>query len=539
MEIRFLGPLGIVTGSCSWLSHEGVEFLVDCGVEQEERADVTWSDKSWPFDPRRLRFVILTHAHADHCGLIPHLYKRGFTGTVYATRETAQIADIMLKDAAGLPGADYDPSDVDRIKWKEPGSTSLFGRPHPVATDLFIQFFRSAHVMGAVSVRILWGEPGSDEQRSIAFSGDLGPDGEDNETLPFLRHRMGLPTSDFAVLESTYGNRNRDPDVASLGARRKRLRALVDQVLETNGALLIPAFAFGRTQDVLFDLHWLVASDPERYAEIDVHLDSPLSTKLAPVIAKALERTESNGRNGKVRPLWLGKQLFRWLGLDDTDTDDFNRAIDICRMTLGLDCLFPGTGGRGNEVARAWRPLLGASQPGSVYRVREPSERPRVIVASSGMGDFGRAARWLQKLLPDPNAIVAFSGYCSSSSVGGRLLALAATPPSERRRLRGEVTWLGGGGVPEREILADVTALNGYSAHADQAGLMAWTLSQYGGQILPAGRTIFIQHGPDQARSALAKAIKREAREMGIGIELDIPTRANSLRSLDLEPAFA
>lgn len=538
MQVRFVGPLGVVTGSCSWLEHEGLEFLVDCGLEQDERPTAGWNHQPWPFEPARLQFVILTHAHADHCGLIPVLYRRGFKGRVWCTKETAEIADAMLRDSARLSNGLYNTKDVDAIQWQEP-ARPVFGKYHPVAHDLFIQFFRAAHVMGAVSVCVLWGDRTVGEQKSITFSGDLGPDTEDQECLPFLRHRMNVPRSDFAVIESTYGSKARDPSQYGLEARRSHLKDLLDQIAETRGTLLIPAFSLGRAQDLLFDLHWLVAQDPGRYGAVAFRLDAPLAVKLAPIIARGLERTEPNGK-GKVRPLWLGKQLFRWLGLDDTEPQDCDRAIDICRITLGLPATYPASADRGNEIARGW-PYLLRTRTDRTGRTtpEEGGKRPEVIIATSGMGDHGRSASWLRRLLRDSDSVIAFSGYCAASSVGGKLQTLATSPLSERRRSREQLSWNDGTSIPEREIMATISALPGYSAHADQAGLVAWTISRFKGEMYPAGRTVFIQHGNEQERKALARVIEQTGHEHGIEVHCVRPMTADKVYVLDDEAVVA
>ena len=531
MKIRFVGPLGTVTGSCTWLEHDGVEFLVDCGLEQDSRPEGGWNAKAWPFDPARLRFVVLTHAHADHCGLIPALYGRGFKGIVYSTRETAEIATIMLKDSARLSNGLYTDADVDAIQWKDHG-LSVFGTYRPVAQDLFLRFYRTGHVVGAVAAQVLWGDRTIAPQRSIMFSGDLGPDAEDQEALPFLRFRMDVPPSDFAVIESTYGSRNREPVANGLEARQDQIKRLVDEIMETNGTLLIPAFALGRVQDLLFDLHLLIAREPERYSALSVQVDAPLALKLAPVLVDAFDRSENNGK-GKVRPLWLGKQIFHWLGLDDTDSEDIDRAIDICRLTLGLPAEHPASAQRGNDVARAWPNLVGLDANQGQTTPGARAKLPRVIVATSGMGDHGRSSSWLKAILRDRDAIVAFSGYCAASSVGGKLQALAGTSASERRRLRGELTWTDGARMAEREIQASITTLIGYSGHADQAGLLAWAFSHFRGEVSAAGRTVFIQHGNEQDRIALARALERRAGEHGVPVRCIRPMPGDLPYDLD------
>ena len=364
MKIRFIGPLGKVTGSCTWMRDEARDwnFLIDCGMQQGERTAADWNACDWPFDPAEIKFVILTHAHVDHCGLIPMLYKKGFCGLVYCSKETAGIARILLRDAAELSDMGFTADDVDAIRWHEPQKGPLFGRFHPIDRDLFVRFFRSGHVVGALSATVHWGAPGPD-QRSIAFSGDLGPNEEDNESLPFLRHRMNVGMTDFSVIESTYGATVRTAEQSDPEHRRARLLCLLDRTMDRRGTLVIPAFALGRVQDVLFDLHWIVAENPQRYAEVGFHLDAPSALKMNALLLDAANRTENNGTKGKVRPLWLGKQMFRWFELDDTNPTHVETVLNICRMTLtAKDGSVRKASSNGNALARAWRPIFRAME---------------------------------------------------------------------------------------------------------------------------------------------------------------------------------
>jgi len=524
MKIRFIGPLGKVTGSCTWMKDEtcGWNFLVDCGMQQGERTAADWNACDWPFDPKEIRFVILTHAHIDHCGLIPMLYKRGFRGSVYCTKETAEIAGILLRDAAELSDIGFTAADVDAIRWHEPLKAPLFGRFHPIDQDLFMRFFRSGHVVGALSVSVHWGAPGPD-QRSIAFSGDLGPNEEDNESLPFMRHRMNIGKTDFSVVESTYGATVRTAEQADPEHRRDRLRSLLDRTLDCGGALVIPAFALGRVQDVLFDLHWIVAENPERYATVGFHLDAPSAQKMNDVLLEAANRTENNGAKGKVRPVWLGKHMFRWFDLDDTNPAHIRTALEICRMTLqrtagGVQKDLP----HGNAVARAWRPVF------RTVENRKRAERKKgatasVYVVSSGSCDGGPAAWWLPKLLASGDTTVALAGFCSAGTVGGQLLLLAQAGPGERQRLTGDVTWPDGTAVPMANVEADIVALSGYSAHADQTGLLDWVFDVRDDLRPIDGRLVFIQHGGDAQRLALAKAIESRAQHEGTAVQAISP----------------
>jgi metallo-beta-lactamase family protein len=524
MKIRFIGPLGKVTGSCTWMRDEahGWNFLIDCGMQQGEQTAADWNAGDWPFDPAGIKFVVLTHAHIDHCGLLPMLYRRGFQGLVYCSRETAEIAKILLRDAAELSDIGFTARDVDAVRWHEPHQPPLFGRFHPVDRDLFVRFFRSGHIAGALSVAIHWGPPGPG-QRSIAFSGDLGPNGEDREGLPFLRHRMYVGDNDYAVIESTYGATIRSAQQTDPEWRQAQLRDLLDRTVACRGSLVIPAFAVGRSQDVLFDLHWIVAENPARYANVGFYIDAPSAQKIGGVLLEAARRTENNGRKGKVRPLWLGKQMFRWFDLDDTDPSHVAAVLDICRMTLTpKDNGERRNAGCGNAIARAWRPVFRTILNRHQF-MPDAATEASVFVVSSGSCDGGPAAWWLPRLLGSANNTVAPTGYCSPGTVGGQLLALAQASPAERRRLTGSLGWPDGTTMPLAEVGAGIVALSGYSAHADQTGLLDWALNVNDGRLRMAGKAVFIQHGGQMQREGLAQAIATRAQEGGIAVRTILP----------------
>lgn len=314
MQIEFIGPLDRVTGSCTWMHDQenGWNFLVDCGMQQGEGQAENWNTgKSWPFDPTKLKFVLLTHAHIDHCGLIPLLYKLGFRGKTICTAETAEIAKVMLADTAKL-GAPYTQIDIDKISWLEPKSRSLLGgNLHAVDKNLFVNFYRTSHIVGAVSIGIYWGEVGTPDQKKIVFSGDIGTSTEHQENLPLLRHMLHPHEFDYAVIESTYGSTLRSGEELTPEYRWRQLADVLDGICSHNSSALFPAFSLGRIQDLLFDFHWVINSSPERYNKVQLVLDSPTANRLTPIILKALERTEVIGKDfKKVRSMWLGNRFF-------------------------------------------------------------------------------------------------------------------------------------------------------------------------------------------------------------------------------------
>lgn len=535
MEIMFLGPLGKVTGSCSWMRDvaQGWSFLVDCGMQQGEHSAAKWNSCDWPFDPAELNFVALTHAHVDHSGLIPVLYKRGFRGPVYATQETQEIAKVLLTDASGFPGALFTAEDVDAICWREPGGYPLLGGYHPVNKDLFLRFFRSGHVLGAVSVGVYWGSPRED-QKSIVFSGDLGPNVEDAESLPFLRHRMGVGKFDFVVMESTYGGVTRPLEESCPNQRREQLRAWLDKTIKLDGVLAIPAFALGRTQDVLFDIHWIVAEDPAKYEGVEFLLDSPSGSKINQIVSKAMDRTESN-RMGKVRPLWLGKQMCTWFGLEQKNPEHLAYARRLGAMALGQLSEVSGYKPDSlNEVGRAWRSLFKLVT--NRKRVAKERKGPAVLILTSGMGEGGPAAFWLPHLLQDARNSVVFAGYCTPSSLGGRLLSLDGVPASERKLLTESLCWKNHEGVKEMPLAAmeaGVGLLSGYSAHADQTGLVEWAFNAAPGKVQSVSPMFFLQHGTNERRLELAKALKARAEQDGVDVMVVCPTEGGGWLDLD------
>lgn len=530
MEVRFIGPLGKVTGSCTWMRdvQKGWSFLVDCGMQQGEMTSEEWNRSQWPFKPSELKFVILTHAHIDHCGLIPVLYKNGFTGSVYCTKETAELAKISLMDAAKFPGAPFLERDIGPINWHEPKGGPLFGYYHPVDRDLFLQFFRSGHVVGAVSVAVYWGERGG--QKSITFSGDVGPNLEDQESLPLLRHTMKPGKSDFAVIESTYGGVVRTPESKRAETRLGMLRGLLDKIIERGGTLVLPAFALGRTQNLLFDLSMLYHENSEKYAEVRFLIDSPAAAKMRQTIYEAYARSEATtikAFNAKVRPVWLGKQFFRALGLNDKEPLHQQRANEIVATTLGVSIApDPALAELGNDSAKGWKGIFQhVGRKNRTQLVSASESAPTVVIVSSGMCDGGPATIWIPHVLGDERNHVALTGFCASGSVGRQLAELAGLPQGELLRHSGVIKWEGDDAqkMDIRDIRATVSILSGYSEHADQTGLLHWLMYQRDERWLLAGETVFIQHGDNVSRQSLAAAIEAQAREVNLSVSAVIP----------------
>ena len=519
MQIKFHGPIDRVTGSCYEL-YEPISdkhFLIDCGMYQGEGNAKELNQAPFPFDPRTLDFVVLTHAHLDHCGRIPLLYKQGFTGKVYATEETRRLAILVLKDAVRC-GAPYASKYVESIIFQE-HRKALFGLPVPVAKDLFIRFFRSSHLLGATSVTVLWGSDPRlgfrQPQRSITFSGDLGPNPEDLEQLPLLRHVMTPTPADYAVVESTYGGRVRPVKDHQSRSRLARLNRALREGLSRGGPVIIPAFALGRTQDLLFDLH-LLFSRHIHFNGVPVYLDGPMALKASLIYAAQLGRMHPV-RGNRQKPAWMGKQLFRTFGLKLDDADNESLLEDALREML--DPSHVPQQPRSGQFSR-WR---------RIYQVLKPAQRatmvgPCIILTSGGMCSGGPVQEHLSRHLTSPTTTVLLTGYCADGTVGQNLARLGRLSRNDRRRLN-ELLGLDQSSMRCRDVMAKVQLLSGYSAHADQRGLLAWLFFRIPGQAGPrcAGQRIFITHGTANARRQLATAVDRRARKLKLKPRVDLP----------------
>lgn len=460
MDIAFQGAAGEVTGSCFLLSARGKRLLIDCGIFQgsdEERAE---NSGDFGFAPEEIDFVILTHAHLDHCGRLPLLVKGGFQGEIVATSATRDLARLVLLDAAGLqqehaqrvtrrhqragaPPATpvYGELDVfdtmDRF-----GRTPSYGQPLPLCDGVTLTLRDAGHILGSASVYLEIEEEieGQVERRRLLFSGDLGMG-----SSPLLPAPDPAPPSDVVVMESTYGGRLHK----AIGPSVAELREAIADTLARGGNVVIPTFALERAQEILFYLRDMVERGALP-ASLNVFLDSPMA-----ISATALFRRHPEALNGALRAmLEAGHDPFALPGLRITRDRAASMAINQIRS--------------------------GA-----------------VILAGSGMATGGRVLHHLRHQLWRPESSVVFVGYAAAGT-----LARAIIDGRKAVRIFGE----------EVRVAARIYTIGGFSAHADQQGLLAW----YRTAGTPS-RT-FLVHGEDDARGALAALLKGEGRTV------DLPT---------------
>jgi metallo-beta-lactamase family protein len=384
--------------------------LLDCGLFQglKELRQRNWAPP--PVDPRSLSAVILSHAHIDHSGYLPRLCRDGFTGPVYCTPGTRDLLKVMLPDAAHLQEEEADFANRHRTSSHHPALPLYtteeaeralarlqpvgFGRPFAPAPGVEAGFTPSGHILGAGLVTCLMGG------RRLVFSGDLGRYG-----VPIMVDPVPVPEADVLLVEATYGDRVHPPDDPT-----ERLVAAVRRAADRKGWLLIPAFAVGRSQEILYDLRRLEADG--RIPSLPVYLDSPMAIQATVVYASHPEEHDAELRrvaHGGDRPF-----APRRFHLSQTVADS-KRLNDV--------------GG------------------------------PGVIVAGSGMATGGRILHHLKRLLPDPSTTVLFVGY-QAAGTRGRLLKEGAT----------EIKMLGET-VPVR---ATIMVSDAYSAHADRDEILRW-----------------------------------------------------------------
>ena len=261
MKFRFIGATGgHVTGSCTLFSYarKNSKFLVDCGLVQGEGNDIEKNSARFPFDPSEIDFVLLTHAHQDHCGLIPKLYKDGFKGRVICTKATAKLATLSLLDSALQKNCPFSDGDVNSIRFEHIDDRPNFSLSKilPIADDLFASFTRSAHILGAMSITIGWLNQ-NDEKEYLVMSGDLGNNTKQNPYQPLLAGRQGIFGYPKAIIvESTYGAKDRDSECSDYEGRLECLRKIIqEEVSDKKSVIVIPAFSLQRTQELLFDLN--------------------------------------------------------------------------------------------------------------------------------------------------------------------------------------------------------------------------------------------------------------------------------------------
>jgi metallo-beta-lactamase family protein len=445
-RLTFYGAAGTVTGSCTMVSSSAARFLVDCGLYQGNRSVRDLNFEPFPFDVSGLGFVVLTHAHIDHSGLLPKLVKAGFDGPIYTTGATADLLEFMLPDSAWIQESNAERHNRKRARRNlppvEPVYTTAdaartlqllqpvaYERWHEPAAGVHLCFWNAGHILGSASaeVRLDGHKTQSGNTLRILFSGDLGPDEK-----AFYREPDAPDGFDYVVCESTYGDRDRAD--YTLAGRRETLRRELSEALGRGGNVVIPSFAVERSQELLHDIGALLAT--RQIPEATVYLDSPLARKVTEVFM----RHAASFADIEVDP----ERLFRDRHFELVQSVEESKAIN--RIDSGA-----------------------------------------IIISASGMCDAGRIKHHLKSNISRPEATVLFVGYQAPGTLGH---VLASGSPEVR---------IHGKHYP---VNATIRQIGNYSAHADQAELRDWVVDR--GPIV--GR-LFLNHGDDGARAALRKLL--------------------------------
>lgn len=447
IELETLGGAGTVTGSKYLLHTPRAKVLLECGLFQGRRKESMQRNRSLDLDPAQLDAVVLSHAHLDHSGALPVLWKQGYRGAIYATPATRDLCVPMLEDAARIQAADARHIErmIERGEKVEPvtpiydagdvaGAIGLFvGVPYrrrqAIAPGVSVTFHDAGHVLGSAIVVLDIDDEG--ENVRLVFTGDLGHAG-----LPLL-HDSEIPSgANVLVTESTYGDRRH----SKLADTIEQLASAIARTIARGGKVIIPAFALERAQEVIFTLHQLYLE--KRIPPVPVFVDSPLTVKVTDIF--------------RLHPECLDAATFeRVCGKDSPFDFPTLRYVSDIEESKAIDA----------------------------------SLSPCIIIAGSGMCEGGRVLHHLRAFLDDPRATVILVGYQAEHTLGRRL--------AERRK---EVRVFG---VP-RTRNADVVVLDGLSAHADQLELVEFARAvRARGQL----RRVILVHGEATARTALSKAL--------------------------------
>ena len=417
-ELTFCGAAGTVTGSCSYIKSDAAQFLVDCGLFQGNRTTEELNYQAFPFDAASAEFLLLTHAHIDHSGLLPKLTNHGFDAPIYATEPTVDLLQFMLRDSAHIQESNikrknkklrrrgkpelkpiYKMADADKtLKQMKPVPYEQWFEPKP---GVRARFWNAGHLLGSASIELEITENGKPIR--MMFSGDLGPEEKAFHPEP------DAPTGyDYVVCESTYGDRDRDD--YTLEKRREAMRDELARGLSRGGNVVIPAFAVERSQELLHDIAALL--DSGEIPDAVVFLDSPMARKATEVFVKYSKAMEDI----VVDPA----KLFRHENFRIVQSVEESKAV--------------------NKVKKG-----------------------AIIISASGMCNAGRIKHHLKNNIYRPECTVLFVGYQSPGTLGHII-----TSGAEKVRIHGN----------EYKVNAEIRRLGNYSAHADQGELLDWIIER-------------------------------------------------------------
>lgn len=450
MKLMFLGAAHEVTGSCHYLEASGKHILVDYGMEQGP--DI-YENQDIPVKPSEIDIVLLTHAHIDHSGRLPLLYKQGFRGQIFATTGTADLCEIMLRDSANIQMFEAEWKNRKAMRAGKPpvepmydlddavGALSCmvrcsYDKEIRIAEGIRIRFVDAGHLLGSASIEVWIRE--EDIEKKLIFSGDIG-----NLDQPLIRDPQYLKEADYVIMESTYGDRShvegdRRVDYAA------ELAAVIQKTFDRGGNVVVPSFAVGRTQEMLYFIRKIKADHMvKNHDGFQVWVDSPLAVEATNIFREHMLACFDDEVQALVQQ---GINPIGFDGLKTAVTSEDSRSI--------------------NE-----------------------DTRPKVILSASGMCDAGRIKHHLKHNLWRPDSTILFVGYQAVGTLGRSLLDGA-----KQVKLFGE----------EIEVKAEICRLPGISGHADNEGLIRWI------SAIEKPDRVFVVHGEDQVCDLFTERLKKE-----------------------------
>jgi metallo-beta-lactamase family protein len=521
MELSFLGGASTVTGSRFLLTTSRAQVLIDCGMFQGSPNETVRNRVPLGMDPSELDAILVTHAHLDHCGLLPVVVRDGFNGQIFLTSATAELAEIVLLDSGRLQeefakrhdrwerrhpteavAADktavekyqaaveeaeraeeegHVPTSVEAVDEQAMPDAEAMLRAQPPAVDADIDeplyteddakrvmplfqkvryraevevaegitasFFDAGHILGSAIIQLVIRDTADSKPMTIVFSGDLG-----RPNTPILRDATPMSGADYLVVESTYGGREHEPSDEAVRLLAEAVRATSD----AGGVLLIPSFAIGRTQEIVWELDRMI--ERGEIPTLPLYLDSPMASRASDVY--------------RHHPEFYDEETKKLLDSGNTPLDYPNQTITRSAQ-------------ESKTIARAPRPYM--------------------IVASNGMLTGGRVVSHLRNLIDDPTATILFVGYQGHGTLGAHLQAGAKTV-----RLDGTI----------RQVKCRIKSISGFSAHADESELLDWIGNfakdrQAGEKGYP--RTVFLVHGDPEAQVAIAPKVT------ALGFQVHVP----------------
>lgn len=444
MRLIFIGADHEVTGSCHVLEVCGRHILVDCGMEQ---GTDDFETAELPMNIADIDYVLLTHAHIDHSGMLPLLYARGFRGDVIATPATVDLCDIMLKDSAHIQMTEaewknrkgqragkepvvpiYDMNDAEGVL--EHFVSCDYDKVMDLCEGVKVKFSDAGHLLGSASIEVWINEDG--EERKIVFSGDIG-----NLNRPIIKDPSYINDADYVVMESTYGDRYHNADVDYVS----ELARICQRTFDRGGNVVIPAFAVGRTQEMLYYFRKIKEEGLVKGHSFEVYVDSPLAVEATQIFNENMAECFDQEAMELVRN---GINPLRFPGLTLSITSNDSIAINS-------------------------------------------DNKPKVIISASGMCEAGRIRHHLKHNLWRKECTVVFVGYQANGTLGRMLLEGASEV-----KLFGETI----------EVMAEIVKLEGVSGHADKAGLIKW-ITSFDNRL----KQVFVVHGEDEVSTGFAKCL--------------------------------